>query len=298
MKSARIVWSIIIVMMFIGSGLFYYLSRADERQIHISSNPWVGFTPFIYAQEKGWLDKTPFRFMWLVDLSENARLYERGFTQGFTTTQYELLHFKEHSDIKPVFLIDRSFGADAILSNRSLETLHTLHEPITVYLEMGSLNEDFFNAFIHENGLKSSQFILVNTSQESITQMNPMGAPSIVISYAPYISKLIKKGFTTIASTETMKSFFVIDALYVDEHSIVGREEEYRGLKEIFNRALKKFHTDPREYYETIHGYLEGQSYAEFMETTEQLEWLNRSINPNVMHHLQMQHIATDRILP
>lgn len=298
MKSARVMWIIIVAMMLAASGFFYYLSHSDERQIHISSNPWVGFTPFIYAQEKGWLEKTPFRFMWLVDLSENARLYERGFTEGFTATQYELFHFKEHSHIKPVFLIDRSAGADAILSNRPLKTFRTLHEPVTVYLEMGSMNEDFFNAFVRENGLQNVRFVLINTSQTSITRMSPAGPPMMAISYAPYVSELTKKGFAAIASTETMKSFFVIDALYVDERSIVGRESEYRRLKEIFDRALEKFRTDPREYYETIRGYLEGQSYEEFMETTGQIEWLDRSVNPNVIHHLHSQHIATDRLLP
>lgn len=298
MKSARVIWIIIIAIMVVSLGFFYYLSRSDQGQIRISSNPWVGFTPFIYAQEKGWLDKTPFRFMWLVDLSENGRLYERGFTQGFTATQYELLRFKEHSHIKPVFLIDRSAGADAILSNRSLEALKTSTEPIRVYLEMGSLNEDFFNAFIRENGLDKTHFILTNTSQKSITEVKLSGEPVILISYAPYVSELRAKGFVTVASTQTMHSFFVIDALYMDERSIVGREEEYQNLKTIFNRALENFYSDPKEYYETVRGYLEGETYDEFMETTKQIEWLNRSVDRSVMQQLETQGILTDRILP
>jgi NitT/TauT family transport system substrate-binding protein len=51
-------------------------------------------------------------------------------------------------------LIDRSAGADVIMANRSLEQLRHSTEPITVYLEMGSLNEDFFKAFVHENKLQ------------------------------------------------------------------------------------------------------------------------------------------------
>ncbi len=64
------------LLIIAASALGYrYVSNLDQTEIRISSNPWVGFTPFIYAQEKGWLKNTPFRFLWLVDLFENPRLY-------------------------------------------------------------------------------------------------------------------------------------------------------------------------------------------------------------------------------
>jgi NitT/TauT family transport system substrate-binding protein len=298
MRKARVIWSIIAALMLAGSGFFYYYSHSDERLIRISTNPWVGFTPFIYAQEKGWLEKTPFRFMWLVDLTDNARLYERGFTQGFTATQYELLHFKKQGHIKPVFLIDRSAGADVILSNATIEELRIAREPVTVYLEMGSLGEDFFNAFVHENGLENIHFTLTNSSQATMSKIDTKGSPVILVSYSPYTTELTKKGFDTIGSTKTMRSFFVIDALYMDERFIDGREKQYQELKTIFNLALERFYADPQEYYETIRGYLEGQSYEEFMASTTQIEWLSENVNSTIPHHLQMQHIATDRLLP
>lgn len=93
MKKARILSFILLFFISLIAMIYLYVNRSVETtKIHISSNPWVGFTPFIYAQEKGWLEKTSFKFIWLVDLDENSHLYERGFTQGFTATQYELLH--------------------------------------------------------------------------------------------------------------------------------------------------------------------------------------------------------------
>ena len=297
MKKTYTIWMLIILItVFTISGFFYY-SRSDERAIKISSNPWVGFTPFIYAQEKGWLDKTPFKFMWLVDLSDNARLYDRGFTQGFTATQYELLRFKDYSRLKPVFLIDRSYGADAILSNHPLSELRTEKEPITVYLELGSLDEDFFNAFIQENKLENLKFILKNSSQKTMTTVSPSGPPTIMLTYAPYITEFLNKGYVTIASTRTMKSFSVIDALYVDERFVVGREDEYRELLSIFNKALQQFKNDPHEYYETIHGYLEGQNYEDFMESTTQIQWLNSGRHKEIEDQLHLQNVSTNRLL-
>jgi NitT/TauT family transport system substrate-binding protein len=299
MRKARIIWIVLLFLIVGSAAVVYYYSRPSESsRIHISTNPWVGFTPFIYAQEKGWLEKTPFRFMWLVDLSDNARLYERGFTQGFTATQYELLHFKNKNTIKPVFLIDQSYGADAIVSNRTLEEIRNTKARVDVYLEQGSLNDDFFEAFVAEKGLKKVPFHKIDASQKSISTLTEMSNPIIIISYQPYLAGLLKKGFHTLVSTESMETFFVIDALFVDEKTIQGREKEFADLKELFALAVERFKSDPHEYYETVKGYLEGQSYEEFMEATTQIKWLYQTYPHEIIPHLNAQQIKTDRLMP
>jgi NitT/TauT family transport system substrate-binding protein len=297
MKKSYAILSLVLFIIVVAIVGFFYSNRLDKQPIQISSNPWVGFTPFIYAQEKGWLDKTPFKFVWLVDLSENSRLYDSGFTQGFTATQYELLHFKEHSHLKPVFLIDRSYGADVILANRSLNELRAEHKAITVYLELGSLNEDFFKVFVRENGLEKLQFVLTNSSQKMMMKVGPSDSPTIMISYDPYVSEFLKKGYVRVASTRSMQSFSVIDALFVDERFVNGREDNYKELLAIFDRALDQLRKNPHEYYETIRGYLEGQSYQEFMNSTTQIQWLNSGTHPIIETQLHTQHIETNRLL-
>lgn len=298
MKRAQLFGVVVFLIIVAVIGTYYYVSRPiASGYIRISTNPWVGFTPFIYAQEKGWIEKTPFRFVWLVDLSDNARLYQRGFTQGFTATQYELLHFNNKA-IKPVFIIDRSSGADAIVSNRTVNELRDKGEPVTVYLERGSLNEDFFKAFVQEKALQHVAFHQLDMSQKNIVGMKYQSSPVLIISYQPYLSRLIANGYRTIASTRDMKTFSVIDALFVDENVLKGREEEFIRLKKIYNRAVECLQENPQEYYGTIYGYLEGQSYEEFMDSTKEVEWLYRAVPEEVLLHLQQQNIQTDKVLP
>ncbi|OIR06654.1 hypothetical protein GALL_112610 [mine drainage metagenome] len=299
MWKSRVIWIATIALILGIISAFYFASaRLDDRQIRISANPWVGFTPLIYAQEKGWLEQTQFKFLWQVDLSENSRLYERGLAQGFTATQYEMLHFKDYSHIKPVFLIDRSAGADAILSNFTLEQLRQASQPINVYLELGSLNEDFFHAFVEENKLDHLRFTFINSDQKVIAQIMPSDAPMVAISYAPYVSELTRHGFINIASTKTLRSFFVIDALFVDERFLIGRQDEYRDLQNIFNRAKDQLHQDSREYYQVVRGYLEGQSYEEFMATTQQIAWVSPDNSAPLIRQLKMQNVPTNNLLP
>lgn len=274
------------------------VSDVSQDEIRISSNPWVGFTPFIYAQEKGWLDDTPFHFVWQVDLTENVRLFERGFTQGFTATQYEMLHAQDHAKLKPVFLIDRSDGADVILSNRTLPELKVIKQPITVYLERGSLQSDIFHAFTRENHLDGVDFELLNAAQKSMTEIQPGDAPLILISYAPYASQIMENGFKIIASTHTLTSFNVIDALFVDKDIIAAELDQFLKLKQIYIRAVHALQHDPEAYYETIHGYLEGQTFAQFMQSTREIEWFVQPPGKLILQQLRAQGVETDQLLP
>lgn len=299
MKKARMLGIVILLLMAAVAALFFVMNRPDPvTQIRISTNPWVGFTPFIYAQEKGWLEETPFRFAWMVDLSDNSRLYERGFTHGFTATQYEMLRIKRNDVLKPVFLIDRSYGGDAIIANRTLEEIRAEKGAVKVFMERGSMNEDFFNAFVREYRLETVPFQRIDRSQKEIMTLGKEDEAALIISYQPYLSELLKRGYRTVASTETMKTFYVIDALFVDENVIRGREKEIKRLKELFAMAVARLREDPQEYYGTIYGYLEGQSYESFIASTREIEWLYAKAPASVVKHLESQNIHTERILP
>jgi len=293
MKKSLIFLIISILAVFSAYGVWKQFASSQHPEIRISTNPWIGFTPFMYAQEKGWLEETPFKFIWLVDLSDNVRLFERGFVDGFTATQYELARFNNNREITAAFLIDQSDGADAILSNRSLEQLRQTTEKINVYLEMGSLNQDMFTAFIRENNMDKSAFVLIDSSQKSMEILENSQHPLVVITYEPYVSQMKRKGLEVIASTRTLKTFHVIDALFVKKNSLEEHADDYRRLKDIFKRAQKQLHQNPREYYETIAGYLEGESYEEFIASSHGIKWIGEDIPAPVMETLSKQHINT-----
>lgn len=292
---------VVLLILFVSAAGFFgyrYAHKLNQPEIRISSNPWVGYTPFIYAQEQGWLKDTPFRFMWLVGLSENRRLFERGFTQGFTATQYELLHLKEPQQLETAFLIDRSDGADAVLSNRSLAALQAESGPITVYLERGSLQRDMFRAFVKENGLAGHTFEFINSAQNTMLLLKPSVEPAILISYSPYLTQLQEHGFEIIASTHTLKSFAVVDGLFVDRNVFLDNKAYFVQLKGIFDRALAVFRSDPRAYYESVRGYLEGETFEQFMNSTHNVVWLNAHVDPEVLTHLRAQGVRVDQRIP
>jgi len=292
MRSVFVATFLVIVLFFGGCQ-----KKSDVYEIRISTNPWVGFTPFMYAQEKGWLKDSKFKFIWVVGLKENAELYEKGLSSGFTVTQYEYFNFKNKEHLKPYFLIDRSDGADIILSNKSISELKNSNEKIDAYFELGSVNNDIFNAFIAENGINKSKFTMQNMDQMLISQLKPKNSPTIVISYEPYATSIKKNGFSKISSTKELRSISVIDAIFIDERVIKGNEKDLNYLHSMFKKAVSSLKSNPKEFYETIKGYLENQTYEQFLSTLEDLKWIDKEEGFKDMEYLQKQGIPTDKLL-
>jgi len=270
--------------------------KQQVNEIRVSTNPWVGFTPFIYAQEKGWLKESKFKFIWVVGLAENVTLYEKGLSKGFTATQYEYFNFKNKEYIKPYFLIDRSKGADTIMSNKSIEELKNTKEKIACYFEINSVNRDVFKAFIAMHSLNEARFVFYNSDQTSISVMQSSELPTIIISYEPYTTAISKNGFTKISSTKELSNIEVIDAIFLDERVVEGNEKELSRLKQMFDKSVLSLKQNPKEFYDTVKGYLENQTYEQFLASLDGIEWLNDKPNQKVIEYLKKQNIPTDKL--
>lgn len=271
-------------------------SKSDAQEIRISTNPWIGFTPFMYAEEKGWLKGSKFKFLWVVGLDENAALYEKGLSNGFTATQYEYLGFKNREYLKPYFFIDLSSGADVVLSNKTVSELNSTTQKIECRFELSSVNKDIFNAFVSENGLDQSKFALKNSDQVGMIHVIAKETPMLLISYEPYVTTIKKNGFKTISSTKELKSISVIDAIFIDERAVKGNEEELKRLHNIFERAILALRSNPREYYQTIKGYLENQTYEQFIDSLNGIEWADKANGAKSREYLKKQGIPTDKL--
>lgn len=289
---------------FIASSLLFVLAffggcqnKSENYEIRVSTNPWIGFTPFIYAQEKGWLKDSKFKFVWVVGLAENVTLYEKGLSHGFTATQYEYFNFKNREYLKPYFLIDRSNGADTILSNKTIDELKRSDKKIECYFELSSVNMDIFKAFVAQYGFDEKKFELKNSDQGNMAAIKANANPMLLISYEPYASSIQNNGFKKISSTKELTDIQVIDAIFLDERIVKNNEEEVKRLKEVFGKATQRLKQNPKEFYETVKGYLENQTYEQFIASLDGIEWLNEKDSPKAVEFMQKQKIPTDKLI-
>ena len=267
-----------------------------HRPLRIAVNPWIGFTPILYAQHQGWLKDSDVKFIWAVGLEENVKLYHQGLVDGFSATQYEYFTLEHPESVRPFFLFDRSAGADVILANEPLATLRQRNKT-DAYLEVTGLTKDLLYAFAKQYRIPAETIELHASDPETLARMPCPSTPTLLVSYEPYATAIEKHGYLRVASTRDLENIRVIDALWLNTDKIKTHTEALIKLKTALNRAIEALQADPRAYYDVVKGSLEGQSYEEFMQSLNGIAWINH--NPSdMLQYLKQQHIATESLAP
>jgi len=268
--------------------------RQDQKHL-FTVNSWAGYTPLIYIHEKGLLKNLPFEFVFVASLGESLKHYRDGLSAGFAGTQYEALHSQDET-LKPVILLDRSYGGDKVLSNLTQERLKQTDQPIAVYLENDSINTLVFEDFVKNHGLGGKRFRVHNIVPSSLSVLPMETTPMLVVTYEPYATVMKKRGLLELVSTRDL-SLFVLDALFVNAKVYKKHQKALKELKGLCEQALTQFERHPQEYFETVKKYMEGQSFKEFTQSLEEIQWLIVKVPEPVKRSIREHGISMDEVI-
>lgn len=267
-------------MLWSGLFLLFFVacSAPQDKPLRISATTWIGYTPLYYAKEQGWLDSINVKLLNVVSLSENLYLYKAGNSDAYVGTQYERSVLMDKlPTLTPIMLFDHSFGGDMIMSNRSIKQLQSTQEVIVAYLEMDSINVLVLEDFLTKHALKHKNIRYINKDQAQILGLEKPHTPILIATYAPYDSALHAQGFEELASTKEGLDILVIDAMFTTHETLMAHKEQFLAIKGFVHKAIEALHADTKSYYETIAPYLVDISYEAFLDSLEDIKWMNES---------------------
>jgi len=272
---------------------FLSCSSQDSKLIRISTNAWIGYAPLFYAQEKGYLTKLNMKLINNVSLVEAAEVYAIGQAEMVTATQHEYFALQRTTkDITPVILIDRSYGGDMVLSNKSLEELQQAQK-IYAYLEIDSINSEVLKEFMYLAHLDEDKMEFINKDQDKIQALQNDSSKAILITtYSPYDVKLKQKGFQELASTKDEQSLLVVDMLCAKKSLVANETKRLQKLKNIINKSIQEIQKDPKKTYLMIKSYLGNITYEEYQDALGRIQWINKPPQ-HLLNTLEKQHIHT-----
>ena len=291
----RLLFIVLITVFLVGCD-----SKKDDRLV-ISCNSWIGYSPFYYAKEQGWLERLNIKLINVVSLGESMGLYDVGKSDAFTGTQYEYSIMKiKDKDLQPVMLLDRSYGGDMIFSNKSIKEIQNSDSKIDAYLEMGSVNSLLLKYFLEEYHIEKSRINYINKDQAIIENLKSTKLKSktvLIVTYSPYDIRLKSNGFHEIACTENGLTLVVVDALYTNKKMYKTHENKFLELKKAIDNAIEVMHKDPKKYYEVVKPYLKGYTYDDFLLSLKQVKWINKEISKELKQKLDSIEFPTEAIV-
>lgn len=280
---------------------FTSCSSPYDKPLKISATTWIGYTPLFYAKEKGWLEPLNIKVTNVVSLAENMALYQSGNFDAYVGTQYEYsILLPKESSLHAVMMFDRSYGGDVVMGNISIKDLTSTTATVDVYLEMDSVNNTVFKDFLKKYKLEDKPFNYINKDHAFISTLkhSDLKNPTVIVTYSPYNTYLIKNGFQELASTKDGLDLLVVDAMFTTDKTFDEHQHQFLELKKIVDKSLLALEANPKEYYETIKAYLPETSYEEFKDSLEDIVWINKTLSPELEKRLNQANFPLRKIIP
>jgi len=248
--------------------------KSTTKKIIVSN--WIGYVPLLYAYENGKLDNLNIDIVVTNSLQSSLNLIKRNNYDAIAVTQKEFFILNDkisNNSYEPLVLIDRSYGGDAVLSNISKETLlKKQYSKLNIFLEKDSVNEIVLDCFVKSYNIDEDKIVIHNMNQENILDLKCVSkdkSPKLIVTYEPYLSKLVKSGFNIISSTKD-DDIFVLDFLAVKKDSFT--KDELIELSSILNEANLKLQEEPLEVYKSVKIYITDICKDEFLSSLNQIE--------------------------
>ena len=268
-------------------------SENENKPIKIAVSNWAGYMPLIYAYEKGLLRDLNIEIVSSSSISTSLEYVKRGLVDGCVATQKEYESMKDI--VTPIILLNQSYGGDKILSNLTKDELYAKNSgDIYVHLEKDSINFTLFEYFRDMREWGDISFLIKNNTQNYIAYMK-FTIPSIIVTYEPYATMLIKRGLYEIESTKN-PDLFVIDALYIKKGLLQKDKDKFLKLKKYIKDAQDVLTKNPKIFYEIVKKYLNYQSYEDFKATLLEIKFIDEN-KEEIIQRIKEKNIEIKNIL-
>lgn len=240
-----------------------------ETPLRVGIHVWPGYESLFLAQEKDFFKEAEIRFIELPAASESIRAFENGNVDVVLLTLDEVLRLADRGHEPRIILVmDYSKGADVILSQTNLKSLHEL-KGRTVGVEMTALGAYVLaraleKAELRPDDVKVVQLLITETETAFLTRK-----VDAVVTFEPHRTRLLAAGAHTLFDSSQIPNE-IVDVMVVRKSLLDDAPPALFRLVGGHFRALE-FLRQNRPEAADIMARREGISRAEFLHALELL---------------------------
>ena len=275
-----------LLMLAIAALVMSGCERKPESPLTLAASSWAGHSPLLYLEATGQLKAHNIRIVHVTHTSEALARMERGEIDGMAGTGYEYARLADKAETVPVILLNRSNGAEAILSNRTAEQLTQSSGPIAAYVETGSAYEMMVDTFVAHHGIDTARILKRELNILPFTEQELAREPLVVMAFEPFLGGLQAKGYTPLASSADTP-YLMIEALLVTKKAADAYDGSLEMLDRLLLGAIAAFERDPEHYYAKILPYLHNQSFEDFKKNAHNISWIKEAPDDRVLQTLK-----------
>ena len=231
-------------------GLGLAAAPAQAETVKIGLQPWLGYGPLWVAEKQGFfaangVDVELVNFGWDADLA--VALASGNIQVTSIATNGVILQRNNGIDLKAFMLMDGSTTADAVLSNKTVNSIAELKGKKVAY-EVGATSDLLINYALKVNGmsLKDIEAVPINASDAGLALI--AGRVDVAVTYEPYISAALAQGTDfKILFSAGEKPGLISDVLAAPADWVSANTADIQGIIKAWDQAVTYLRANPEE---------------------------------------------------
>ena len=243
MKTYRF-FSILVLAAFLLSACGAPAPVADKSPLRIAVNMWPGLYPAAIAQEQGFFAKH--------NVQVEIHYYESypqtyadlvvGKVDGLSAIVGDVLLINNQTDLKFVFPVDASDGADVFIVGPDVQSASDLKGK-RLGSGFGTYGELYVRTLLQQNGISMTDVTMVNSPAENAVEAFASQVDAIH-TYEPYASETLTKG-GHILSTSSETPNLMLGAMTFPAALVKDRPEDIQAFTDAWFEAVDWMYANP-----------------------------------------------------
>jgi len=251
--------------------------------IKIGTNSWIGYEPLYLARNLDYYKDCPVSLTQMPSASDVMRAFRNGLIDCATLTLDETYTLLQDSiDVKMLFIMDISNGADVIMSKPEIKTLADLKGK-RIGVESSAVGAYTLCRALEIGKISPHDITQITLIEADLINAFKSGEVDAVVTFEPYRSQLLKSGANVVFDSRQIPNE-IFDVFIVNADIYKKREADFLKLKEIWFQSLKYIKENPDKTNSFICKRL-GFSNDEFEKSLNGIIWPNKNQNKSLMEN-------------
>ena len=275
-------------------------AAAQETKVAIGISGWTGFAPLTLAKEAGIFKKNGLdvTIKKIPQASRHLALLSGDIQCAATTVETWIAWNANGVPTKQIFQLDKSYGADGMVTRKSLEKTADLKGKTVAASAPGTSPYFALAWMLKKNGLTVKDVTVVNMEPGPAAQAFIAGQNDAALTYEPYLSAVRAAPDSGKIIATTLDYPMVMDTFGCSTGFLKDNEKTAKAFADSYFEALELIGKDQAKSYE-IMGADVKQSGEAFGKSAAYLKWQDKAANKAFFagEHAKFSAEAADLLL-
>lgn len=218
--------------------------KSVEEPIKIGTNVWIGYEPLYLARKQGYFGSIPVSLVQMTSSSDVIRAFRNRLVDCASLTLDEaFVLMQDDKDLRILFVMDVSNGADALLSKPGIRSLKELKGK-RIGVESSTVGAYTLCRALEYGHLNPNDIEIVATFTEGHVAAYLSGELDAVVSFEPMKTKLVQAGARVLFDSHKIPNE-ILDVFVVRNELYQKRKADFDAIQEQWYRALGYLEANP-----------------------------------------------------